>query len=86
MLLPQLMPYIRAGCSLALGLSWKSGVAAEVIGMPRGSIGERLQQAKVYLDTPDVFAWTVVIVCVSLCFEKTVLLLMDRLEARLERV
>ena len=61
----------------ALGLSWKSGIAAEVIGMPRGSIGEHMQQAKVYLDTPSLFAWTVVIVLVSLLCERLVLHGMD---------
>lgn len=71
--LPQVLPYLQAGCTVALGLCWKSGIAAEVIGMPRGSIGERLQQAKVYLDTPDLFAWTLVIVALSLIFEKLVL-------------
>ena len=44
--LPQVLPYFRAACASALGLCWKSGIAAEVIGMPTGSIGERLQQAK----------------------------------------
>ena len=62
---PQVYPYLTAACSTAVGLAWKSGVAAEVIGMPKGSVGEKLQQAKVYLDTPDLFAWTVVIVIVS---------------------
>ena len=51
--LPQVMPYFRAGCTLGLGLCWKAGVAAEVIGMPVPSIGERLQQAKVYLVCVD---------------------------------
>ena len=64
---------------------WKAGVAAEVIGLPDGSIGERLYEAKVYLNTPDLFAWTVVIVLVSLVFEKLFLFLLDRLVARLER-
>ena len=59
---PQVMPFFQSGCSVALGLCWKSGIAAEVIGMPQGSIGEKLQQAKVYLDTPDLFAWTLVII------------------------
>ena len=68
--LPQVMPYFRAGCTLGLGLCWKAGVAAEVIGMPVPSIGERLQQAKVYLDTPELFAWTLVIVLMSVGFEK----------------
>ena len=51
----------------------------------RRLIGERLYEAKVYLNTPDLFAWTVVIVLVSLVFEKLFLFLLDRLVARLER-
>ena len=81
---PQLMPYVIAGCRSALGLCWKAGIAAEVIGMPRGSIGERLQQAKVYLDTPDLFAWTLVIVAASAAFEHLVLWALGRLRDRLE--
>lgn len=84
--LPQLLPYFRAACTVALGLCWKSGIAAEVIGMPDGSIGERLQQAKVYLDTPDLFAWTLVIVVVSLIFERVFLTLLDVIRLRLERM
>lgn len=75
--LPQVLPYFRAACASALGLCWKSGIAAEVIGMPAGSIGERLQQAKIYLDTPDLFAWTLVIVLVSLAFERLFLALLQ---------
>ena len=71
--MPQVLPYFQSACGISLGLCWKSGIAAEVIGMPQGSIGERLQQAKVYLDTPDLFAWTFVIVLVSLSFERLVL-------------
>lgn len=68
--LPQVYPFFQSACGSALGLCWKSGIAAEVIGMPVGSIGERLQQAKIYLDTPDLFAWTLVIVLISLAFER----------------
>lgn len=68
--LPQVLPYFRSACGSALGLCWKAGIAAEVIGIPTGSVGERLQQAKIYLDTPDLFAWTLVIVLVSLAFER----------------
>lgn len=71
--LPQVLPFFYAACSVSLGMSWKAGVAAEVIGIPKGSVGERLQQAKVYLDTPDLFAWTLVIVMASLFFERTIL-------------
>lgn len=65
----QVMPYLRAGLSLAVGLSWKSGIAAEVIGLPDPSIGVHLYDAKVYLDTPDLFAWTLVIILLSVGIE-----------------
>ena len=77
--LPQVLPYFRAACSLALGLCWKAGAAAEVIGLPGGTIGERLYTAKVYFQTPDLFAWTAVIVAVSVVFEKVFLALIDAL-------
>lgn len=83
---PQVFPYFESGCTVALGLCWKSGIAAEVIGMPRGSIGERMQQAKVYLDTPDLFAWTLVIVVLSLVFEKIVLWGLKKAAGCLERM
>ena len=86
MYLPQVMPYFLSACGSALGLCWKSGIAAEVIGMPEGSIGEQLQQAKIYLTTPDLFAWTLVIVLVSLAFEKVFLALLKRGEHALERM
>ena len=38
--LPAILPAFRQGCSVALGICWKSGVAAEVIGLPDGSIAE----------------------------------------------
>ena len=79
------LPYFRAGCSLGLGLCWKAGVAAEVIGIPAGSIGEKLYEAKVYLETPDLFSWTIVIIILSIAFEKVFLLLTDLLVGRVER-
>ncbi|MEG1849961.1 MAG: ABC transporter permease subunit [Oscillospiraceae bacterium] len=84
--LPQLKPYLRSACSVSLGLSWKAGIAAEVIGIPDGSIGERLYQAKVYLSTGDLFAWTVVVIAVSLLFEKLFLFVFDAGYGRLERI
>jgi NitT/TauT family transport system permease protein len=75
--LPQVLPYFRAAASLGLGLCWKAGVAAEVIGLPSGSLGERLYTAKVYFQTPELFAWTAAIVAVSAVFEKLFLALLD---------
>ena len=83
--LPQVAPFFRSACAVGLGLCWKAGIAAEVIGLPDGSIGERLYEAKVYLATQDLFSWTVVIVLVSLVFEKCFLFLLDRAVTRLEQ-
>ena len=67
--LPALEPYCISGCRSALGLCWKAGVAAEVIGVCGGSVGGMLYDAKVYLEIGDLFAWTLVIVLISVGFE-----------------
>lgn len=68
-----LKPFLLSGLRISLGMSWKSGVAAEVIGTPDFSIGEQLYISKIYLDTAGVFAWTAVIICLSIIFEKIIL-------------
>ena len=78
-------PFLLAGCAAALGMSWKAGVAAEVIGVAAGSLGERLYDAKIYLQTADLLAWTAVIVALSALFERLVLALLRRGFRRLER-
>ncbi len=83
--LPQLKPHLLSGCSAALGLAWKAGVAAEIIGIPAGTVGERLYMAKVYFDTAELFAWTVVIVAASVAFEKLFTGALKLLYRRLER-
>lgn len=74
--LPALFPYLTSSCLVALGMSWKSGIAAEVIGIPSQTIGENLYMAKIYLSTADLFAWTIVIILVSALFEKIFLRLL----------
>lgn len=83
--LPALMPSLTSALSVAMGLAWKSGVAAEVIGIPTGSIGERLYKAKVYLATPDLFAWTLTIVLVSAACAKALRAGLGRLNVMLQR-
>ena len=56
-----------------------------MIGLPRGSIGEQLYQAKLFLSTADLFAWTVVIVAVSYGFERLVLATLSRVQVRVAR-
>lgn len=75
---PALMPFLISGCKIALGMCWKSGIAAEVIGVPARSIGERLYMAKIYLNTADLFAWTIVIIILSALTEKLLICLLSR--------
>lgn len=74
----EVIPFFQTACSISLGLCWKAGIAAEVIGIPDGSVGEHLYEAKVYLETPDLFAWTLTIIALSVCFEKIFLLVMNK--------
>lgn len=67
--IPQILPHILSACSLAMGMAWKSGIAAEIIGLASNSIGNQLYQAKLYLMTPELFAWTIVIVVLSMICE-----------------
>ena len=78
------LPHFLSACRLSLGMCWKAGVAAEVIGVPSGSIGEKLYNAKIYLNTPDLFAWTIVIIVISFVFEKCFLGIVSRVVYMIE--
>lgn len=67
--LPTALPYLRASCLTALGMAWKSGVAAEVLCQPRKAVGTQLYFAKIYLETENLFAWTLVVVALSILME-----------------
>lgn len=68
--LPSVIPQLTAGVSIAAGLAWKSGIAAEIIGLIKGSIGNSLYISKMYLETGKMFAWTATIIIISVIFEK----------------
>lgn len=80
--LPSVKPFLASACALSAGLSWKAGIAAEVIGIPDGSIGERLYEAKVYISTPELFAWTFVIIAISIAFEKLLSVILSKIQKR----
>lgn len=80
--LPACLPHLRAASSLGLGLCWKSGIAAEIISLPRNTVGFSLYQAKVYLETPSMFAWTIIIIIFSVSFEKLFMWLFDKIAER----
>jgi NitT/TauT family transport system permease protein len=76
--IPAVLPFFAAACQVGIGLAWKSGIAAEVIALPTGSVGERLYDAKVLLESADVFVWTAVVVALSLLAERVVATLLRR--------
>lgn len=53
----------------SIGLSWKAGIAAEVLVCTKSSIGLEIFNAKTYLETVDLFAWTIVVILLSLIIE-----------------
>ena len=81
---PQVLPFFESACLVGLGLCWKAGIAAEVIGIPAGSIGEALYTAKIYFAVPDLFAWTLTIIIISIVFERLFMLLLRFFIVRIE--
>lgn len=84
--IPSLLPYFSPACLNALGYGWKVGVAAEVLSHPLRSIGGHLYEAKAYLDSTELFAWTVVVIGLSLAFESLFSMLIRRMNSSQKEV
>lgn len=69
-LIPGAMKSFLSSSATALGIAWKAGIAAEVLATPQHSIGTSLYQAKIYLESPELLAWTMTIIILSMAFEK----------------
>lgn len=80
--LPAILPFFLSAVSSALGLAWKSGIAAEVLGRPLTAIGTKIYESKVYLETADLFAWTLVIILLSVALERLLLWVTDSVQKR----
>lgn len=70
--IPSVRPYFVSGLDTAMGLAWKSGVAAEAICLPPLALGSQIYYAKLYLESPELFAWTAVVIALSYALEKLV--------------
>jgi NitT/TauT family transport system permease protein len=73
--IPAVRPFLISAGSLALGMCWKAGVAAEVIGLQSHTLGEQLYYSKLYLNMADLAAYTAAIII----FSRSLELLYDRL-------
>lgn len=76
---PHLEPFLKSSIKISVGMAWKSGVAAEVISMGNNSIGGTLYAYKITLETAGIFSLTIVIILLSVLFEKLALMILDRL-------
>ncbi len=85
--LPAVTPAFTAACRSSVGLAWKAGVAAEILVVPAVSIGRVLSDSKQYLETVELFAWTLAVVLLSLLLELAVmgLIRLSRLSGRKPR-
>ena len=75
---PAFMPFLLSSTKISLGMTWKSGIMAEVLATPKPSIGKEMATARTFLDTPDLLAWTVVVMVASVLFEKAFMALLKR--------
>ena len=74
--LPSVLPFFRTACASALSLGWKAGIAAEVLTVPKMSIGRMISESKLYLLTPELFAWTLTVIILSLLLQGLMLRLL----------
>lgn len=79
--LPSAYPYFISALRSSLGSSWKAGIAAEVLLQPLVSIGKQIFESKYMLETVDLFAWTAVVIILSVLIERLMILTV-RLTAR----
>lgn len=81
LIFPSVKPYFLSACKTAIGLAWKAGVAAEIIAMPPNTIGTMIGEAKLYIMSAEMFAWTLTVVLLSLAIEFGVSYLFAKLDA-----
>lgn len=67
--LPHILPSLLTACINALGLAWKSGVAAEVICLPHISLGALLWHSKGNVNYDEVYAVTLTVIVLSIIIE-----------------
>lgn len=80
--IPSVMPFFRTACLSSVGLGWKAGIAAEVLTVPKYSIGRMIWDSKLYVLTEELFAWTIAVIFLSLLLQKLMQRLLKGREVR----
>ena len=79
---PTVMPYFLSALQTSIGVGWKAGIAAEVLTVPAHSIGKMIFDSKMYMETTDLFAWTIIVIFISLVIETLVIRSIKRLGSK----
>ena len=81
--IPSVMPYFLAACRASLGMAWKAGIAAEVLCTPTHAIGTEIYFSKTYLETTELFAWTLSVIIISIIIEKLLIFALSQAAQKL---
>ncbi len=84
--IPSFFPYFLSACKTSIGLAWKAGVAAETLVVSPNSIGKHLYDTKLYLETSELFAWTLVVIVLSLLIESGTAMMLKTIGKRFMRI
>ena len=67
--LPAALPYFFGALTTSVGFAWKAGIAAEILVTTAGTIGDEIYSSKVYMESVDLWAWTLAVILLSLFLE-----------------
>lgn len=84
--LPALESFLISSSVASMGIAFKSGIAAEVIGRPKDTLGYFLFDAKIYLETSKVFAITFMVILCSAIFERLAVFIAKRFFRLIKKV
>ena len=79
---PSVLPYFISSLRTSIGLAWKAGISAEILSLPLYSIGRSIYESKMYLETKDLLAWTLVVILFSLAIEYLLVFLFQKLSKK----
>ncbi len=67
---PQLKPFLFSGLASAMGFGWRAIIMGEVLSQCNWGIGSEMKRAQMFIEIPELLAWTVIAIFVSFIFDK----------------
>lgn len=75
---PQLKPFLFSGLASAMGFGWRAIIMGEVLSQCTSGIGSEMKRAQIFIEVPELLAWTIIAILISFIFDKGI--------SRLEKV